>query len=204
MSPRVKHLRIPKARRRIQRTFLKWFAKSRSRFTMPPHIVSRTERMIVLTFPQLTALRVWVDSSIAISIWVEWGGSQDWIGDFECIPKKAGDGAYDCELCRDYNNRFEPGRPELVEKYPTRQSLWINHSFEPFLEWCNKDLASSHWLALFKHGEDEWCEARLLPDDTETEKAYVLFPVRETRYAVTLGTVVVLGDTLLVVHQEYH
>lgn len=64
-----------------------------------------------------------------------------------------------CALCR----------PDGVRHYPTRQALWADHSFEPFLEWCQEQLAVGRWLALYEYDDGGCTEARLRDDDAIRE-----------------------------------
>lgn len=54
-----------------------------------------------------------------------------------CCPKRA-PGCFVCGLC-------QACQRALVQ---TRQALWADHLFEPFLCWVNDTLAPSRWLEL--------------------------------------------------------
>jgi hypothetical protein len=47
-----------------------------------------------------------------------------------------------CDLCP----------PESRSVFPNRAVLWIDHLFEPFLEWVDESLAKAKWLALYGSG----------------------------------------------------
>jgi len=72
---------------------------------------------------------------------VTWEGiCWDLIGDFDVVERRTEAGYY-CALCK----------PEYQIFYPTRDEFWITHGFEPFLEWCNTELANANWLELFDY-----------------------------------------------------
>jgi hypothetical protein len=56
--------------------------------------------------------------------------------------------------------------------YPSREALWRDHLFEPFLDWCNGVLANAQWLALHRTtgGGATW--AKLIDDSEVEEKAH--------------------------------
>jgi hypothetical protein len=76
----------------------------------------------------------------------------------EAEPRQARGGGVFCDICL----------PEARRVFPDRPALWVNHLFEPFLDWVNDNLAKAKWLAL--HGDPDFATwARLLPNDDQTE-----------------------------------
>lgn len=72
------------------------------------------------------------------SVAVDWRGECiDLAWDMDVQVKRSAAGYY-CGCCL----------PEFVEFYPTREALWIGHSFEPFLEWMNDVPAKAEVLRL--------------------------------------------------------
>jgi hypothetical protein len=39
--------------------------------------------------------------------------------------------------------------PEAQKLYPSREALWRDHTFEPFLEWVNDKLVKAKWIGLY-------------------------------------------------------
>ena len=68
---------------------------------------------------------------------------------FEARPVKTEEG-YICRYCK----------PEYIHPYPTRKALWIDHMFEPFLDWVNGTLPQMQWLSLSQTecGGARWAE----------------------------------------------
>jgi len=66
---------------------------------------------------------------------------------FESLPEAVSDG-YICRLC---------ASDERIT-YPSREALWIDQDFEPFLEWVNTELTPTRWLALYEANSSTWAE----------------------------------------------
>jgi hypothetical protein len=160
-SPR----RHPKARRCFHRAFFQWLNANQSRFLTPPfQRIKRTDRLFTFTMPGLNPLLSFGLSTWEIGVHVEYQGVWwDTLIYFESNPKAVADG-YLCTLCD----------AEFQKIYPSREALWIEHDFEPFLDWVNKELTSTRWLALDGAlNEATWAK---LVDQPDPESA-INFPV---------------------------
>ena len=76
-------------------------------------------------------------SGISVAAMLQ-GRCLDMIGDFDVAEERT-DKGWMCRL----------DEPEKRRYWPTREELWIEHCFEPFLEWCNSELAEANWLELY-------------------------------------------------------
>lgn len=127
-----------KFRPRIQRAFVAWLAANKGRFLIPVSIGKRTDRFLTI---QLRGVNQAVSTNLrssGIVADVEWKGEcLDLICCLEAYPEKSAEGGYHCMLS------IEP-RPRFV----SREDLWINDVFEPFLEWVNEKLYPRPWLGL--------------------------------------------------------
>ncbi len=65
--------------------------------------------------------------------------------------------------------------------YPTRETLWCDHMFEPFLKWVNEKLAPARWLQLSCTGDRGASWAKLIRDESE-----LVEPDRELRLVQNL------------------
>lgn len=129
----------PKVRRRIHRAFLKWLQENRHHFLVPIDIKHRTDRTIELSFagyhPCLSACL----SSWCINVPAIWQGQcWDLLCSFESSPSPV-TGGYHCLLCSPENRRI----------FSSRDALWTNEVFEPFLNWVNETLAPANWIVLY-------------------------------------------------------
>jgi hypothetical protein len=145
-----------KVRPRIQRAFLSWFAENGRRFACPIRIKDRTRNYIELEFIGANGM-----VSASLTYW-EINVSFDWQGEcwdlficFEAMPELTAEG-YVCSLCVP-----ELCWPEPIASYLTRDHLWRNHLFEPFLDWVNTTLAISPWIEIYGK-KDHSTSAQLL------------------------------------------
>ena len=157
--------RLYKARLRFHRVFFRWIHENQSRFlTAPFHITKRTDGYLAFTIPGLNPVLSFGLSTWELGVHVMWQGTRwDTLVFFESLPKAVSDG-YICNLC-DSDERTI---------YPSRETLWINHDFEPFLEWVNTELTPTRWLAL--HGEVNSCTWAKLINEPDPE-ALVTAPI---------------------------
>lgn len=133
-------------RPRLQRAFLDWLRANRRRFAVTPRIHARTDRWIRITFDGITPMiaayvgRDGIGDGIGVD--VERGGEWfDRLADLDVALRRRRDG-YFCAMC------------ETAERkcFPTREALWVDHLFEPFLGWVNERLAPARWLRLVTVG----------------------------------------------------
>ncbi len=153
------HLRRP----RIQRAFESWFKKNSTRFAVPLRVTKIKASGIELRFDNYPdCLSVWL-SKDEIAVHVNWEGEWwDMIIDLDIWPGNKR-GGFICECCL-----VEPG--ESVVIFPTREALWQDHLFEPFLKWVNEKLAPARWLQICctKDRGARW--ERLIRDESDLDK----------------------------------
>jgi hypothetical protein len=122
--------------------FIDWLRANRSRFLFKPSVVRCRKHIINFELQGITtALKfTFVSRSCSgISVAAMWRGEcLDMIGDFD-VAEERSDKGWMCRL----------DLPEKRQYWPTREELWIEHCFEPFLEWCNSELATACWLELY-------------------------------------------------------
>jgi hypothetical protein len=71
-------------------------------------------------------------------------------------------GGYQCQLCLS-------DHPESPELFPSREALWIDHLFEPFLKWVNEQLAPAHWLQISGSSDGGITCAQLIQEESDQE-----------------------------------
>jgi hypothetical protein len=79
------------------------------------------------------------DAFVELDVFVDYEG-QNWdlILELQCEPVGVA-GGYVCDMCE----------PEDRNVFPTREALWRDHLFEPFLEWINEKLAKADVIGLY-------------------------------------------------------
>jgi hypothetical protein len=60
---------------------------------------------------------------------------------------------YVCEERTDRGWMCRSDPPETRQYWQTREEMLIEHCFEPFLESCNRELATARWLELYELSE---------------------------------------------------
>ena len=124
-------------RKRFHREFWKWLLENEPDLAYPLTFKRRTQEALFFSFEGLTPiLEICIGHDIGIYVL-----QNDEIWDallfFEGYPIKT-TGGYECTLCL----------PEFKETYSSRETLWIQHVFEPFREWIQNDLRPAQWLML--------------------------------------------------------
>lgn len=121
MGPRQSRNRS--IRPRLQPAFLDWLRANRQRFAVAPRVHTRTDRWIRITFAGITPIIAAYVSRDGVGVDVERGGEQfDRLTDLDVALQRGRDG-YFCDLCEAAERQY----------FPTREALWIDHLFEPFL-----------------------------------------------------------------------
>lgn len=136
------------------KTYRHWINRNGHRFRHRPIVTLTRWSHFLLSFSGVTPrIRGTITKSGSISIWAEYQGEcWDFLVDFDLVERRNDSGQYFCGLCSE---------PTL---YQARPDLWIGHSFEPLLEWCNENLAPSQWLCI--HGiKDRYTCASLAPTE---------------------------------------
>ncbi len=153
-----------KARRKLHKAFLRWFAENRHRFAIDIKIEKRLDEWIEFGFVGINpAIRAYLMArSGDLEVRVEYGNqSWDIIADFCAWPEAVKDGYLDSSL-------LEEARQVL----PSRRVIWELGIFKPLLDWVNGPLALANWIEM--RGEhNRWSNATLLmtaePDTVEDE-----------------------------------
>ena len=156
---------FPKVRRRIHRAFFDWYAKNHEQFPLPLQYVGRKDNCLQIGIPGLhPAISIILTWEIVAS--VEWQGDcWDLLTCFEAIPQHSARG-YTCALC-DQQARIH---------FATREALWQDHLFMPFLNWLNDTLLPAKWIGLYgsyEHGVT-WVELITEPNPKPNAIAVLL------------------------------
>jgi len=141
--------------RHVQRWFLTWLDQNQSRFLLTPHSMRRTSSHLDLSLGAVTDRIEIVLHNDGITVAVMWQGECfDRLQDFDIDPQHSPRGHFSTLVM-----------PEYQEYYSTKDALWCNEVFEPFLAWTNERLAPANWLAFLDH--EGATEAILLRDFSE-------------------------------------
>ncbi len=177
-----------KPRRQFHRVFLDWLADNGHRFSIDLAFCRRTDEDLTLSFVGINPM---ISASIGqggMCITVTWQGEcWDFLGDWDSVPKKFPRG-YACKLCHNYFRQQYPGN-EFTKFFETREDVWIDCVFEPFLEWVNTELAPARWIKLCQYRGATW--AKLL--NTCGQK-YALDDMRMRNFIDTLNPLESPGD----------
>jgi hypothetical protein len=131
-------------RPRIQRAFFAWLEEARARLKRQVIPGKRTDRVLEFSFDVGgRALLGWLSHN-GISVGAFDGDHwYDFVYDDDIVPERVPNGVI-CRLCL----------PEAQRTFATREELWREHLFEPFLAWMNEKLAPATALALFSTEPD--------------------------------------------------
>ena len=153
-------------RPRIQRAFFRWLEAHQRRFAVPLRIIKRTDRYVEMAFVGVNPL-LSVTLTSEIGVHVNWHGEWwDALMFFEACPTRSPQG-YICETCL----------PEAQIFFPSREALWEDHMFQPFLEWVNNKLVSARWIGVFQTETNGGRWADLLAERQPEEPAQAWLPV---------------------------
>ena len=169
-----------KVRPRIQRAFFTWLIQNWHRLAFDLLIEGRTDHFINFSFIGVNRAISAALTTYEINVSVEWNDEcWDLLLSLESSPRRGRTG-YFCKCCLDYFRETNPGE-EFTRIFPSREAVWVNDIFEPFLNWVNDDLANAKWLGLFgTPGSATW--AKLMdasPDGDHTKDLAALLPCRE-------------------------
>lgn len=141
----------------IQRAFVRWFQSAQPRFVLPVDIVRVGRHALTMDLGCFAGYIYVMLGERGIEVGAEWKSEPfDLLWENFVYMKKGADGYY-CEQCLP--------ETKYAKSYPSRESLWIEHVFEPFVDWVNHKLARAKFLNFY--ATDEWgiTDARL----SETE-----------------------------------
>jgi hypothetical protein len=125
----------------MQRAFDCWYRANEGRFAIKLEFIRRTESCLTFGFQGVSRI---IDSSLSydLSVHVTWDDtSWDMLLSLDAYPKRVPSG-YVCTECD----------PAIRQTFPSREALWEEHLFEPFLEWVNENLAPADALHLYGAG----------------------------------------------------
>jgi hypothetical protein len=180
MRIRASELTSVKVRPRIQRAFFDWLIRNRHRLSFDLLIEGRTDSGIEFSFVGVKRAIAAALTRYGITVWADWKGDcWDFLMDQDSYPERGPTG-YFCSLCLDYFRKTHPGQA-FTKIFPSREAVWADDIFEPFLKWANDDLANAAYLGLF--GTPEYATwAKLLdapPEGKAAERLTALLPCRE-------------------------
>ncbi|MFZ4789355.1 MAG: hypothetical protein ACOYMW_00320 [Candidatus Competibacteraceae bacterium] len=157
-----------------QRLFNDWLAQNRSRFSHPPMAIHRRKDYLKFRFTGVDP-SVWGQftnwGSMVIGV-DYWGECWDLVADLDIAPERLATGGYICQFC-DVDTRTI---------YPSREAIWIEHGFEPLLEWCNQQFQADQWASVWGDEGATWVQLGPLLDDAATAKPEFL-----TQYPLLCG-----------------
>lgn len=141
--------RLP--RPRIQRAFVCWFNENRGRFNTSVRVGRVSARLVELHFPGYPACLSACLSPDELNVYVTWQGEcWDLLSSLEASPFHTAQG-WKCRQCVIEN-------ADSARLFPSRESLWQDHLFEPFLRWVNEELAPARWLQVSRTQGATWAE----------------------------------------------
>ncbi len=150
-------------RPRIQRAFVRWLRGSRARFVVPVCLTKISKRNVELHFlnyPDCLSVSLSRDE---INVHVNWlGDFWDMLVSLDVHAFRT-QGGYKCEFCKhDYG--------ESIALFTSREALWQDHLFDPFLKWVNEELALARWLqmSVVANGGTTW--AKLIRDESALQE----------------------------------
>ncbi|MDP2805775.1 MAG: hypothetical protein Q8O24_07510 [Gallionellaceae bacterium] len=150
-------------RPRIQRAFVRWFNENRTRFEVPIRLTRITANGVELRFqnyPDCLSVRL---SSKELNVHVKWQGQWwDMLISLDAWVFHT-PGGYKCNCCWD-----DSEEPATI--FPSREALWQDHLFDPFLKWVNEKLAPARWLQISGAGDGGCTWAQLIRDESELDK----------------------------------
>ncbi len=180
MRIRASEMKKVKARPRIQRAFFTWLIRNRHRLAFDLLIEGRTDRFIEFSFVGINRAISAILNTNEIVVLAElkgecWDLLMDWDSSPACGPT-----GYFCGSCLDHFRDTNPGE-EFTKFFPSREAVWADDIFEPFLRWVNEGLTNAKWLGIYgEWGHATW--ARLMdvvPEGKAAENLAALLPCRE-------------------------
>ena len=129
---------MPRRLGRFQQACVDWHAANHSRFLVPVSLTMVKPGSVLVKFlnqPDCFEINA---CSTNLGVWVRWQGNicDAWL-DLDVLPAQTRHGLI-CQLC-----------VESLKIWPSLETLWSDHLFEPLLAWANNDLAKAQSLLLF-------------------------------------------------------
>lgn len=121
-----------------QYAFISWLKSNEDRFAIPLILGKQSDQILEIGFKEITPVISAILIRDEITVAVEWNEEcWDLLASFESAPIKRKN-AYICQMCSH----------RVRQLFPSREELWSNHLYVPFLEWVNTRLQPSNWLAI--------------------------------------------------------
>jgi hypothetical protein len=152
-----------------QRQFEVWLEDNQHRFPRPLIIKEGKSDRLDLSFQGLFPwidFCLWENHLTGGASWID-GETVFWPLDLVMVPKREGRG-YVCSWC-DADGYFDRDRNRIRDrskKFKSLEEMRIDHLFEPFAEWCARDLFSARYLQMWgrmEEGKLSVTDGRLLP-----------------------------------------
>ncbi len=159
---------MARPRRALHRAFARWLELNLHRFAIPLRFTKRTDEVWNFAFVGVTeVLSGWINT-YEITVAAEWDGAAwDLIFDVDASPVRVSDG-FVCRICCS----------DKRVVFPSREALWADHLFEPFIDWVNGTLAVRPWLALIGTADTGNCARLRLEVGTAKEGSADRWPLR--------------------------
>jgi hypothetical protein len=157
--------------------FHHWLQANYYRFKHPPRIIKICQDDLFFQFNGVTPMiQGYLNESGNFEIGVYFRGEcWDIVAEFDVYPSRNSQGQYYCRECkRSYEQCLSREHPAF---YSSIQKLWIEHSFEPFLRWANKNLQSCCRLCLGSgEGIGTWAAIKI-HENIKADEWPLIFPV---------------------------
>ena len=156
---KINHLPRP----RNQRAFVSWLAENYTRFSVSVRICRITAKSVTLIFPGYpTCLSVSLCAH-SLNVNINWQGvNWDMLISLDAYITRTA-GGYQCQLCMAEDT-------ESSQFFPSREALWTDHLYEPFLKWVNEQLAPACWLQISGSSDGGITCAQLIQAENGQEK----------------------------------
>jgi hypothetical protein len=124
----------------VERCFAEWFLGGAClQFAIPVRVVDRTSDCLTLTIATPTPLVAYMrDHEICVRADIE-GEFWDLLFSWDSVEPVEVPTGYKCKNCIPPHDRV----------YPTREALWCDHLFTPFLHWVNEKLAVADAIGFY-------------------------------------------------------
>jgi hypothetical protein len=149
---------------------------NRSRFRFIPYITDVKKNLFTVKFHGLgNIVFLKVQKGHEFSMWTNLVSQRinypwDWVADFDLLEQKSSRG-YSCGLCEGDYKKY----------YLNRKDMYIEHCYEPFLEWCNEKLVVGHYVLNMGKIDHGGCSRFCTKSDLETIHKNELIDVFEIK-----------------------
>ena len=126
--------------------FRQWLEDSSERFYNKPILFDERKGRLCFRFEDAAPELIFTlcDNGNATVDVIYQNHFRDIVAEFDVMENKTGSGKYYCHGCKE------------KKLYSSRKHLFVEHVFEPLLDWVNANLNSSNWLCVFKAGGAAW------------------------------------------------